>query len=35
MERPHEMAHLLEAFVAGLGVGCRTRAHQTPEAAMR
>jgi pimeloyl-ACP methyl ester carboxylesterase len=35
MERPHELAHLLEAFVAGLGVGCRTRSDQTPEPAMR
>jgi 3-oxoadipate enol-lactonase len=35
MERPHELAHLLEAFVAGLGVGCRTRADQTPEPAVR
>ena len=34
MERPHELAHLLEAFVAGLGVGCRTRADETPEPAM-
>jgi pimeloyl-ACP methyl ester carboxylesterase len=23
MERPHELAHVIEAFVAGLGVGCR------------
>jgi len=35
MERPHELAHLLEAFVAGLGVGCRTRADQTHEPARR
>ena len=34
MERPHELAHLLEAFVAGLGVGCRTHADETPEPAM-
>ena len=34
MERPHELAHLLEAFVAGLGAGCRTRADETPEPAM-
>ena len=26
MERPHELAHVIEAFVSGLGVGCRTRA---------
>ena len=24
MERPHELAHAIEAFVSGLGVGCRT-----------
>ena len=24
MERPHDLAHVLEAFVAGLGVGCRS-----------
>jgi len=35
MERPRELAHVLEAFVAGLGVGCRTRADQTAEPAMR
>lgn len=35
MERPHELAHLLEAFVAGLGVGCRVRPDQTPEPTMR
>lgn len=34
MERPHELAHLLEAFVAGLGVGCRTRADETAQPAM-
>jgi hypothetical protein len=26
MERPRELAHLVEAFVCGLGVGCRTLA---------
>ena len=26
MERPRELAHLIEAFVGGLGVGCRERA---------
>jgi len=34
MERPHELAHLLEAFVAGLGVGCRARAGEAAEPAM-
>ena len=34
MERPQELAHLLEAFVAGLGVGCRTRTEETAEPAM-
>lgn len=24
MERPHDLAHVIEAFVSGLGVGCRT-----------
>jgi pimeloyl-ACP methyl ester carboxylesterase len=24
MERPQELAHVIEAFVAGLGIGCRT-----------
>jgi pimeloyl-ACP methyl ester carboxylesterase len=24
MERPHELAHVIEAFVSGLGVGCNT-----------
>jgi pimeloyl-ACP methyl ester carboxylesterase len=35
MERPHELAHLLEAFVAGLGVGCRTRTDEIPDPVMR
>lgn len=26
MERPHELAHAIETFVSGLGVGCRTAA---------
>lgn len=34
MERPRELAHLLEAFIGGLGVGCRTRADQAAEPAM-
>jgi pimeloyl-ACP methyl ester carboxylesterase len=34
MERPHELAHLLEAFIGGLGVGCRTRSDQAAEPAM-
>ena len=34
MERPHELAHLLEAFVAGLGVGCRTQAEKTAASVM-
>ena len=29
MERPRELAHLIEAFVSGLGVGCRTLATQS------
>jgi pimeloyl-ACP methyl ester carboxylesterase len=29
MERPHELAHVIEAFVSGLGVGCRTLAAQS------
>jgi 3-oxoadipate enol-lactonase len=28
MERPRELAHLIEAFICGLGVGCRTTVAQ-------